>query len=69
MFEFWLESMRVDVFLPSIDFSWEANRTKVQREVRGVKACYVRTKLAEMMGADDERVAAWDNIVSDHMPP
>lgn len=106
MFGVWCHSIRVDVFVPSIDFSWEASRTKVNREVLGTKAWflapealavfkllffrskdlvdlerlvavqgrrldveYVRRKLAEMMGEEDERVATWDRLVAEHMPP
>ncbi len=31
----WLEAIRIDVFVPSIDFSWEAARRRVQRPFAG----------------------------------
>jgi hypothetical protein len=97
--------MRVDVFTPSIDFSWEALRTRVSRDVEGqvvwflspealavfkmlffrpkdlvdlerllatsgdrMDSGYVRSQLVAMMGADDERVTRWDQLVRDHAP-
>lgn len=92
--------IRIDVFTPSIDFSREAERTRVRREIRGQPAWFlcaesiavfkllffrgkdlvdlerlvavhseldvarVRAHIVEMMGADDERVARWDQIVA-----
>lgn len=91
---------RIDVFTPSIDFAWEAERTRVRHSIGRVQAWilsaesiavfkllffrgkdlvdlerlvavrpeldtrYVRAWIAAMMGADDERVRAWDRIVS-----
>jgi hypothetical protein len=34
-FSVWLGAVRVDVFVPSIDFSWEAARRRVQRSFAG----------------------------------
>lgn len=31
----WLDAVRIDVFVPSIDFSWEAARRRVQRPFSG----------------------------------
>jgi len=31
----WLDSVRIDVFVPSIDFSWEAAKRRVQRPFAG----------------------------------
>lgn len=31
----WLDAVRIDVFVPSIDFSWEAARRRVQRPFAG----------------------------------
>jgi hypothetical protein len=36
MFEVHLGDFRVDVFTPSIEFSWEAERTRVRRTIDGV---------------------------------
>ena len=95
---------RVDLFVPSIDFSWEAAQTICQvrigdEEVKvlsaealavfkllffrgkdivdlerliGVQqkrldAAYVRRKIVEMMGEEDERVQRWDELVREHM--
>jgi len=93
--------MRVDLFTPSIPFSWEAGRTRVRVEGPGGMAStylsaeatvvfkllffrakdlvdieklvavqgedldrhYVRRWMVDMMGDDDERVEAWDEIV------
>jgi len=33
MFEGWLGPIRVDVFTPSIEFSWEAERTRVRQRI------------------------------------
>lgn len=94
------DGMRVDVFVPSIPFSDEAERTRVTVRagdwegtflsaeaiavfkmlffrlkdrvdlerliaVRGARLdrAYVRRWLVEMMGDEDERVAAWDALV------
>jgi hypothetical protein len=94
--------MRIDVFVPSIPFSHEAGRTRVQLEdpsgesvwflsaeaitifkllffrpkdladlerlsaVQGpdLDRAYIRRWITEMMGEDDERVAAWDRIAA-----
>ena len=100
-----LDGLRIDVFTPSIDFSWEAERTRVWHVVEGtgvwflsaealcvfkllffrgkdvvdlerlvavrreaVDREYVRSKLVEMMGSDDPRVATWDRLWSDPLP-
>ena len=34
-FSGWLDAVRIDVFVPSIDFSWEAARRRVQRPFAG----------------------------------
>ena len=41
MFVVWCDSIRVDVFVPSIDFAWEARDTRQLHEVRGVKAWFL----------------------------
>lgn len=100
----WAGTTRIDVFLPSIDLSWEALRTRVSVTVQGVPiwflsaellACFkllfyrpkdlldlerlvatsatldsarVRSLMVETMGADDERVRAWDDIVRRNPP-
>jgi len=98
------DGMRIDVFAPSIPFSFEAERTTVLVEVDGwsgrflsaesiavfkllffrlkdradlerlvavraerLDVAYVRRWIVAMMGEDDPRVAAWDEIVS-HRP-
>lgn len=93
----WLDAVRIDVFVPSIDFSWEAARRRVQRSFAGTllwflsaeslcifKLLFFRTKdladleqlvrtteldrvwvketISSLMGAEDERVAAWSRI-------
>ena len=99
------QGMRIDVFTPSIDFAWEALRTRVARSVEGKQVWflsaealavfkmllfrgkdvvdlerlvatagstmdldYVRGHLVQMMGAEDPRVARWDQLVRDHRP-
>lgn len=94
------DGMRIDVFVPSIPFSREADRTAIEVTVddwtgrflspesiavfkllffrlkdrgdlerlvavRGpdLDHAYVRRWMVEMMGEDDERVLAWDDIV------
>lgn len=106
MFIAHLAGYRVDVFIPSIDFSWEAHRTAREQTIRGhpyrflspealavfkllffrpkdlldleklvfvqgtaLDVEYVRRKMVEMMGEDDERTKAWDRIVSDYAKP
>ncbi|HUT77810.1 MAG TPA: hypothetical protein VM285_09000 [Polyangia bacterium] len=96
---------RVDVFTPSIEFAWEAERTRVRRSIEGqdvdflsaealavfkllffrakdivdlqrliavqgarLDVGYVRSRIASMMGEDDERVRRWDELVEKHMP-
>lgn len=105
MFTLDYAGMRLDVFMPSIAFSWEAERTRVRQPVEGqhvwflsaealcvykllffrgkdvvdlerlisvqgdaLDAVYVRTKIVEMMGEDDERVEAWDRLLSEYRP-
>jgi hypothetical protein len=105
MLELDFGGMRLDVFVPSIEFSREAERTRVRQAVDGQEAwflsaealCvfkllffrgkdivdlerliaiqgdaldvgYVRTKIVEMMGEEDERVEAWDRLVREHRP-
>lgn len=95
------DGMRIDVFVPSIPFAWEAEGLRVSQNVDGRRAYFlsaealavfkllffrskdlvdlehlvavqgdrldrgfVRARLVDMMGADDERVVAWDRIVS-----
>ncbi len=95
---------RVDVFTPSIAFSWEAQRTRVRSRIEGrdvwflsvealcvfkllffrskdvvdlerllavsgpsVDVAYVRERLVDMMGHDDPRVTAWDQLCRDHL--
>ncbi len=41
MFEAWTGPIRVDVFVPSIDFSREAEARRVRREVAGVAAWFL----------------------------
>lgn len=41
MFVVWCDSVRVDVFVPSIDFSWEALNTRRRHEVRGIQAWFL----------------------------
>jgi hypothetical protein len=38
---FRLGSLRIDVFTPSIDFSWEAERTRVQHDVDGTAVWFL----------------------------
>jgi hypothetical protein len=100
----WAGSTRIDVFLPSIDLSWEALRTRVSVSVddqptwflsaemlscfkllffrpkdlvdlerlvavnRALDVTRVRELIVGAMGPDDERVRAWDNIVSRQHP-
>lgn len=101
----WSGTTRIDVFLPSIDLSWEALRTRVSIPIQGqptwflspeLLSCFkllffrpkdlldlerlvatsaaldvgrVRQLIVEAMGADDERVRAWDDIVARFKPP
>ncbi|MGE0791077.1 MAG: hypothetical protein AB7S26_35725 [Sandaracinaceae bacterium] len=95
------DGMRIDVFVPSIPFSYEAAKTAVTIHVDGwsgrflapeaialfkllffrikdqadlerlvavrgaaLDRAYVRRWIVEMMGEDDERVRAWDDIVA-----
>ncbi len=96
---------RLDVFTPSIDFAWEAERTR-QRHLIGdvgvwflsaeavcvfkllffrskdvvdlerliavygdrLDGAYVRARIVEMMGADDPRVATWDQLLATFSP-
>ena len=92
---------RIDLFTPSIDFSWEAFHSRSAHEIEGRRAwflsaeaiavfkllffrgkdivdlerllavqgpaldvAYIREKLVEMMGKDDERVIKWDRLVA-----
>lgn len=100
----WAGTTRIDVFLPSIDLSWEALRTRVSVVVQGsptwflsaellscfkllffrpkdlmdlerlvatatsLDAARVRALIVEAMGAGDERVRAWDDIVRRFSP-
>jgi hypothetical protein len=105
MFVVRLAEFRVDVFTPSIEFSREAERTRVRQTVDGVgiwflsaeALCvfkllffrskdiadlerliavygdrldggYVRTHLVDMMGADDPRIARWDQLWAEFRP-
>jgi hypothetical protein len=40
----WLGAVRVDVFVPSIDFSWEAARRRVQRPFAGTVLWFLSTE-------------------------
>jgi hypothetical protein len=98
-FSAWLGPVRVDVFIPSIAFAWDALRSRerlpflgedlwflsaealcvfkllffrtkdladLERLVQspsGFDRAAVRSAIVGMMGADDERVRAWDDIV------
>lgn len=99
MFIGWVGACRIDVFTPSIPFSWEAQKTRVsvalssgpawflsaealaffkmmffrgkdlvdlERMIssmgRRLDAPYVRRWLVDTMGADDARVAKWDEL-------
>ena len=101
MFQVQFGHFRVDLFMPSIDFSWEAKRTRARQKIEGQEIWvlsaealsvfkllffrakdlvdlerlvavqgdrldveYVREQISKMMGEDDERVAAWDQICS-----
>lgn len=100
----WSGHTRIDVFLPSIDLSWEAMRTRVRVTVEGqstwflspellscfkllffrpkdlldlerlvatstsLNASRVRELIVGVMGEDDERVRAWDDIVARFRP-
>lgn len=101
LFVGWVGACRIDVFTPSIPFSWEALKTRVSVEVSGgpawflsaealcffklmffrgkdivdlerllgsmgkrLDAAWVRKWLVETMGADDVRVAKWDELCS-----
>lgn len=92
--------MRIDIFTPSIEFSWEAARTSSRQIILGRDVAvlsaealavftllffrlkdradlerliavrgpdldqeYVRHWIADMMGEDDERTRAWDDLV------
>lgn len=46
---------RVDVFTPSINYAWRALDTRVRRPFGDC----VRADIAALLGAEDERVAAW----------
>lgn len=100
------DGMRIDVFVPSIPFSYEAARTTIRVSVDGwsgrflapeaiaifkllffrikdrgdlerlvairgetLDHAYVRRWIVDMMGEDDERVSAWDDIVRRFAPP
>lgn len=102
MFSVQLEGCRVDLFTPSIDFSWEADRSRVRHAIEGeeiwflsaealcvfkllffrgkdvvdlerliavqsqggsLDSSYVRDRIAEIMGEDDERVQTWDRLI------
>src|SRR5438046_7954268 len=41
MFATRAEGMRIDVFTPSIDFSWEAERTRLRQEALGEPAWFL----------------------------
>jgi len=41
MFVAWADGMRIDVFTPSIDFSWEAQRTSRRCEALGQQASFL----------------------------
>ncbi|MBI5477580.1 MAG: nucleotidyltransferase [Deltaproteobacteria bacterium] len=41
----WADSIRIDVFLPSIDLSWEALRTRVAAAVDGVAVWFLSAEL------------------------
>jgi hypothetical protein len=97
--------VRVDVFTPSISFSWEAERTRRSITIEGaptwflsaealcvfkllfnrpkdlvdlerliavqgekLDAAYVRARVAEIVGANDGRIAAWDRLCAEHRP-
>lgn len=96
---------RIDVFTPSIAFSWSAQATRVRRSLGDIDAWFlsaealavfkllffrtkdladlerlvafmgkgldvksIRAHIVEMLGADDERVSAWDRICVTFMP-
>lgn len=40
-FAAWLGAVRIDVFVPSIDFSWEAGHRRVQREFAGTRLWFL----------------------------
>lgn len=40
-FSCWLGAVRIDVFVPSIDFSWEASRRRVQRSFAGTSLWFL----------------------------
>ncbi len=59
------DGMRIDVFLPSIDFAHEAGRTRIQvTDQDELNVQYVREWIVDMMGLTDERVIKWDEIVA-----
>lgn len=96
---------RIDVFTPSVDFAWEAERTRVRHAIGAAQAWvlsaetiavfkllffrgkdlvdlerlvavrteldtgWVRARIREMMGEDDERVRTWDRIVAGRPDP
>lgn len=99
------DGFRVDVFVPSIPFSYEAAATRVRIEKDGtgywflspealavfkllsfrgkdlvdlerfvaaraerLDHAYVRRWISDMMGKDDERLRAWDQIVARFAP-
>lgn len=99
----WPTRHPLDVFTPSIEFSYEAARTRVRRRVAGQEAwflsaegiaifklyffrgkdrvdverlvqvrpqldrAYIRARLVQDLGADDERVTFWDDVVARHV--
>jgi hypothetical protein len=62
--------IRLDVFVPSIDFYEEAKRTRVRLTVPllgeawvqgdALDRGYIRGQVAMMVGEDDERILRWD---------
>lgn len=98
----WPSLHPLDVFIPSIEFSYEAARTRVRRRIDDREAwflsaegiaifklyffrgkdrvdverlvqvrpqldrAYIRRRLVDDLGADDERVAFWDAVVARH---
>lgn len=98
-FTLWDGAIAIDVFVPSIDFSWEAMRSRVRLPFLGeelwflsaealcvfkllffrtkdladleqlllasktLKRDTVRASISNLMGEDDARVHAWDDIV------
>lgn len=100
----WPSRHPLDVFTPSIEFSYEAARTRVRRRIdereawflsaegiavfkllffRGkdrvdverlvqvrpqLDRAYIRRRLVDDLGEDDERVTFWDEVVARHPP-